>query len=86
MWGPADVDLAEHLCFIHESWVRTSTASLLSEIRQVRDALGLTPKGKQDRRWRVAPPAEIVDLDTQRSEAEKKKELRERVAAADRGS
>lgn len=83
MWGAGDVDLVEHLCFMHEQWARKGTASLLSEIRQVREALGLTPKGKQDRRWRVAPPAEIVDLDEQRSEAEKKRELRDRVAAAE---
>jgi len=83
MWGAADVDLVEHLCYMHESWVRKGTGSVLSELRQVREALGLTPKGKQDRRWRVAPPAEVVDLDVQRADAEKTRELRKRAAAAE---
>lgn len=54
MYGPAEVQHAIDLAFIYEQWVRESTAALASEIRQRQDVLGLSPKGKQDRRWRVA--------------------------------
>lgn len=83
-WGPGDVDLVEHLADIYEQWVRESKAAFATEVRQTRDILGLTPKGKQDRRWMVAPPAEVHDLEEAkagRSAADRMKELRARAAA-----
>lgn len=56
-WGPADVALLEHLADVFEEWVREPRSNMAGEVRQLSDSLGLTPKGKQDRRWRVPPPA-----------------------------
>ena len=67
-YGPADVQLAIDLAWLYEQWVRDPTASLAGEIRQRQDALGLTPKGRQDRRWRMQPPADVVDLEPERQE------------------
>jgi hypothetical protein len=83
MWGGADLDLVEHLAYVHEQWAIKGTTGLLSEIRYLRESLGLTPKGKQDRRWKVAPPAEVLDIEDGRSAAEKMKELRDRAASAE---
>lgn len=59
-WSAADVDLVEHLADVYEEWVREPRSSMAAEVRQLRDSLGLTPKGKQDRRWRVVAEAEVV--------------------------
>lgn len=82
-WGSAEVDLLEHLADVYEEWVREPRSSMASEVRQLRDSLGLTPKGKQDRRWRVTPAAEVVEL-PKGSAADRMAELRERAAAAER--
>lgn len=57
-YGPAEIQVAIDLAYIYEEWVREPSASLAGEIRQRQDSLGLTPKGKQDRRWRVIDPEE----------------------------
>lgn len=54
MYGPADIQLAIDLAYIYEAWVLDPIAALASEIRQRQDSLGLSPKGRQDRRWRLA--------------------------------
>lgn len=54
MYGPAELQLLVDLAFIYELWVREPTAALAAELRQRQDGLGLSPKGKQDRRWQVA--------------------------------
>lgn len=56
------MELVEHLADVVEAFVRSNKASLAAEARQLRDSLGLTPKGKQDRRWRV--PAEVAEPET----------------------
>lgn len=58
-WSAGDIDLVEHLADVFEEWVREPKASMAAEVRQVRDSLGLTPKGKQDRRWRVVAESDI---------------------------
>jgi hypothetical protein len=58
MYGPAEVQLAVDLAYVYEQWVQEPTAALAAEIRQRQDGLGLSPKGKQDRRWRVTAAAE----------------------------
>lgn len=79
-YGPADVQLAVDLAWLYEQWVRDPTASLAGEIRQRQDALGLTPKGRQDRRWRMQPPADVVELEPERQE---RTETRRRLRAVD---
>jgi hypothetical protein len=54
MYGSADIQLAIDLAYIYEAWVLEPTAALAGEIRQRQDSLGLSPKGRQDRRWRLA--------------------------------
>src|SRR5690242_1653626 len=38
MWTGADIDLLEHLAYVHEQWVLKGSASLLTEIRYVRES------------------------------------------------
>lgn len=61
MYGPAEVQLAVDLAYVYEQWVREPSASLAAEIRQRQDGLGLSPKGKQDRRWMVSREAVAPD-------------------------
>lgn len=83
-WSESDVDLVEQLADVYEEWVRKPTSGMASEVRQLRDSLGLTPKGRQDRRWRIAPAAEVVELEQHRSAAERMAEMRKRAARAGR--
>lgn len=59
MYGPAEVQLIVDLAYIYELWVMEPTAALAAELRQRQDGLGLSPKGKQDRRWRVVAKAPV---------------------------
>jgi hypothetical protein len=61
MYGPAEMQLAVDLAYVYEQWVRDPTAALAAEIRQRQDGLGLSPKGKQDRRWRVTTAPEVEE-------------------------
>lgn len=49
-WSPSDVAYAMDTIMLHQSM----TPSSASEVRLRMDALGLTPKGKRDLRWRIA--------------------------------
>lgn len=51
LWGPAEVELLETLVRAYDRFAR-GDLSVLSELRLRQDALGLTPKGKQQLRWR----------------------------------
>lgn len=84
MWVGSDVDLVEHLLFVHERWVIKGTAGLLSELRYLRESLGLTPKGKQDRRWKVQDPAEVHDIADERTRAAERRRDREATRASRR--
>lgn len=63
-WSVGDRDLVLHLAEVHERWMDRESAQIVQEIRQLREHLGLTPKGRQDRRWRYQQDAEVVDLPT----------------------
>jgi hypothetical protein len=65
-WSAADRDLVLHLADVYEHWARQPSASIAAEVRQLRDNLGLSPKGRQDRRWRLME-AELVELDDHRA-------------------
>lgn len=79
-WSDADKDLAEHLADVYEAWIREPMPTGASEIRQLRDSLGLSPKGRQDRRWRLAAPAEVADLERERTERRGRSRARLKVA------
>lgn len=82
-WTPSDRELVEHLADVFEEWVRDpETAGRATEVRQLRDVLGLTPKGRQDRRWSIAPPADVEDLEEHRSAADRMEDLRKRAAGS----
>lgn len=53
MWDATDHGTVEMLLGMVHQWYDEPTASLATEIRQIKDSLGLTPKGRQDRRWRL---------------------------------
>jgi hypothetical protein len=55
-WSAADVAFALDTITLHNAM----TASSASEVRLRMDALGLTPKGKRDLRWRLVGQAESV--------------------------
>lgn len=80
-YGPADIDLALHAIWLLEACVRDPKPSLAAEVRLLRDSLGLTPKGRQDRRWKVVPAtdAEVVELDDART----RRSIRHRLRAID---
>lgn len=60
-WSVADKQLVSDLAFIYEIWANKPTGGREEEMRQRQDVLGLSPKGRQDRRWRL--PSEIDDED-----------------------
>lgn len=53
VWGPGDLAAAIELIYLHAEWTVYGPASLAAEIRLRSESLGLTLKGKQDRRLRV---------------------------------
>lgn len=58
MWGPEDLGLVELLLWLTEGLFSGGRSSVsVGEWRRLRDELGLTPKGRQDRRWLL--PSEV---------------------------
>lgn len=52
-WTPDDLPALRQLIRLYDQVERDpGTASLHSQLRQMMDAYGITPKGQQDRRWR----------------------------------
>lgn len=55
-WEPADLPALTIVIKLYaRAWSGRATSSERSELRQLMDSYGITPKGQQDRRW--APPA-----------------------------
>lgn len=75
-YTPADVAYALQTIRLVELSHAKPTAALLEQIRLRMDALGLTAKGKRYLRWRVAEPAEVVDLPARRSRRRRHLEAR----------
>jgi len=78
-WSPSDCELVEHLADVLEDYVREGQAAKAGEVRQLREHLGLTPKGRQGRRWRIAQ-AEVVEIKSKGSAADRMEKLRQRAA------
>ena len=51
MWDESDHSAIEMLVRMLDEWHDDPSAAMASQIRQYSDNLGLTPKGRQDRRW-----------------------------------
>ncbi len=62
-YSPADIAYALDTIKLHQ----VMTAQSASEVRLRMDALGLTPKGKRDLRWRVTEEAEPLRTPAQSS-------------------
>lgn len=60
MWDESDLGTIEMLLRLIDGWWRNPTARASNEIRLTKDSLGLSPKGRQDRRWRL--PEGVEDL------------------------
>jgi hypothetical protein len=52
-YGPADVVMCIELAYLYDEAVRAGVPSHWAEVRHWCDGLGLTPKGKQNLRWRL---------------------------------
>lgn len=66
MFGPSELQAAVDMVYLYERWVETESLEAAKEVRQRLDGLGLSLKGKQDRRWRVtmdAPAKEDADAE-----------------------
>ena len=58
-WEPSDLPALRIVIKLYaRSWSGKASSSERSELRQLMDSYGITPKGQQDRRW--APPATLV--------------------------
>lgn len=68
MWDESDVGLLSMLVRMIDQWWSKPNASLAKEIRMFKDNLGLTPKGRQDRRWLL--PEEDEAGETPKPDAE----------------
>jgi hypothetical protein len=54
MWDEADLELVRELAYLHHAMERGGyPVAVAREVRQRCDDLGLSTKGKQERRWRV---------------------------------
>lgn len=73
-YGPAEIQAALDLAYIYEDWVR-GRMSLIGEIRQYQDRLGLNPKGKRDLRWRI-PQGESAEAEQPATPRRKKRRAR----------
>lgn len=57
-WGPQDLPMLRQVIRLFDRVERPSpTAAERTELRQLMDSYGITPKGQQDRHW-VAPKAD----------------------------
>lgn len=63
-WDETDVSNLEMLLMAIDAWWLNPTPSGMAQIRQMKDSLGLTPKGRQDRRWRLPDGLGDEDVDT----------------------
>lgn len=69
LYGASEIQLAVDLAYVYEEWAGKGGSNIAGEIRQRLDGLGLSPKGKQERRWRVVgamgpeePEGEVAEL------------------------
>lgn len=51
MWDESDRDTVELLLAMVHEVHETMTGAITTQIRMFKESLGLTPKGRQDRRW-----------------------------------
>jgi len=81
MWPEADWGRLQVAIATHDTITRRlaagdikGLASTMAELRQTLDSLGLTPKGRQDRRWLLPADAEEATPDVPDDELAKRRE------------
>jgi hypothetical protein len=58
-WSPDDLPVLRQVIRLYDAVERgQATGSERTELRQLMDSYGITPKGQQDRRWAPPAPAE----------------------------
>lgn len=72
MWDDTDVQTLIMLLVAIDTFYLDPKPTAMAQIRVMKDSLGLSPKGRQDRRWRLpagltdeeleAPPAGVTSL------------------------
>jgi hypothetical protein len=84
LWAPSDIPALLELAVLREQ-LMDGKASVAAEVRQRSDSFGLTPKGRQERRWRIvaeveqeAVPSSSDELKAKR--AERRIRLKQAVA------
>lgn len=82
MWEPADLQLAIETIYLHDERVNGGPVTLEAELRIRMDMLGLTAKGRQDRRWRVVDEAVEAPAGKQGDEVAARRAQREQQLAA----
>lgn len=85
LYGPADRAFLLDLAFVHAHAITSGRVTALAEVRLRIDALGLSPKGRRDLRWRAAQDRPRPDLPAASPPSARSRmaELRRRAAAAD---
>ena len=81
-YTPADISYAIETAYLVEQYQRGGKVTLASEIRLRMEGLGLNAKGRRNLRWRIAAPAEVVEL----HQAHAKPRRRLRAVAVDPGA
>ncbi len=66
MWGAAEVRVVLRLVELEVEWQAEGGSKVLSEIRQIQDSLGLTPKGRRSLRWRLVDASGVVEENGER--------------------
>lgn len=60
-WGEPEARQAVRLCQLEQRWNASGDLRLLPEMRQLENALGLTPKARRDLRWRIIADGSVVE-------------------------
>lgn len=76
-WGDEDFDHAVRRAELQGMWRETKDAKLLTEMRHLDAALGLTAKARKELRWRIVADGEVVEENGRElSAAERRQRLR----------
>lgn len=59
-WGDTEVPMVVRRAQLEALWQETKDEKLLTEIRHLEAALGMTPKARKELRWRLVDPAKAT--------------------------
>lgn len=60
-WGEAEMPQAVLLCQLQDEWEQKRDQRLLTEMRHLRTALGLTAKARNELRWRIVDGDRLLE-------------------------